>query len=107
MGFLKRKKPEEDNVVLLQADSHPSRSSTDSQNPQSSSVDQAPGPAMVQEVSVTIHHDNENEDTPPDDLLAPELIGRTIKLVKADDWEQDILPTPSSQTQIIYENQRG
>ena len=109
MGLLKRKKSDEDTTALLQSESHPIRSSTEPQEPQSSSShNPAPGTAMAQEVSVTHDHDNDNKkDAPPNDLLDPGLIGRTIKLVRADNWEQDILPTPSTQTQIIYENQRG
>jgi len=109
MAILKRKKSEEDTAALLQSDSHPIQSTTESQQPQSSSSqDPAPGTAMAQEGPVTHDHENDNENgAPPVDLLDPDLIGRTIKLVRADNWEQDILPTPSTQTQIIYENQRG
>ena len=109
MGLLKRKKSDEDTTALLQSESHPIPSSAEPQEPQpSSSPDPAPGTAMAQEVSVTHDHDNDNKkDAHPNDLLDPELIGRTIKLVRADNWEQDILPTPSTQTQVIYENQRG
>jgi hypothetical protein len=42
-----------------------------------------------------------------DDNLDPRLIGRTITLVEAHDWEEDLVKTPSQQTRILYENQRG
>jgi hypothetical protein len=41
------------------------------------------------------------------DLLDPGLIGRTIKIVKSDDWEEDLIHLPDKETQILYENQRG
>src|SRR5579859_5062783 len=41
------------------------------------------------------------------DLLDPGLIGRTIKIVKTDDWEEDLIHVPDKETQILYENQRG
>ena len=41
------------------------------------------------------------------DLLDPGLIGRTIKLVKSDGWEEDLISVPDHETHILYENQRG
>jgi hypothetical protein len=46
-------------------------------------------------------------DEPPEDMSAPDLIGRTIKLVRADNWREDIIETPPKETYILYENQRG
>ena len=42
-----------------------------------------------------------------DEMLDPKLIGRVIKLVKADNWEEDLIETSPKETQILYENQRG
>src|SRR5438045_7459626 len=39
------------------------------------------------------------------DLLDPGLIGRTINIVKTDDWEDDLIHVPDKETQILYENQ--
>jgi len=44
---------------------------------------------------------------PPEGLLDETLIGRTIKLAQAEDWEHDIVPTLDLELQILYENQRG
>jgi len=41
------------------------------------------------------------------DLLDPGLIGRTIKLIKTDGWEEDLISVPDHETHILYENQRG
>jgi hypothetical protein len=38
---------------------------------------------------------------------AADLIGRTIKLVRTDNWQEDIIDTPPKETYILYENQRG
>ena len=47
------------------------------------------------------------EYTGPEDMLDIAFIGRTIKLVRAENWEQDIIPTIPQETRILYENQRG
>ena len=47
------------------------------------------------------------EDTDPEDMLDATFIGRTIKLARAENWEQDIIPTIPQQTKVLYENQRG
>ena len=44
---------------------------------------------------------------PPEGLLDETLIGRTIKLAQAEDWEHDIVPTLDLELEILYENQRG
>ena len=63
------------------------------------------------------HHDsnknNANAEEEPvnpqeiSEMLDPELIGRTITLARADDWEEDLIETFPKETQILYENQRG
>ena len=40
-------------------------------------------------------------------MLNPNLIGRTINLVRADNWQEDIIQTVPKETEILYENQRG
>jgi len=41
------------------------------------------------------------------DMLDPIFIGRTIKLVRKDGWEEDIIQQPNKETFVLYENQRG
>jgi len=43
----------------------------------------------------------------PDDMPDASLIGRKIKLVRAEDWQQDLIQSPPKETFILYENQRG
>jgi hypothetical protein len=43
----------------------------------------------------------------PGDMLDVTFIGRTIKLVLAENWEDDVIPTIPQETRILYENQRG
>ena len=112
MGLLKRKISGDDTTALLQSESQAIDCPTEPQGCQLSSSQGQPGPSGMPQPVLIIHDcqddgPNNEHAKPPDDLLNPELIGRTIKLVRADNWEQDILPTPSRQTEIIYENQRG
>jgi|SRR5277367_2338729 len=72
---------------------------------------QLPSPALTPPAAASIEHTQENreedEEGRPDDLLDPALIGRTIKLVREDNWSEDIFQTRSQETKILYENQRG
>jgi hypothetical protein len=41
------------------------------------------------------------------DIPDSSLIGRSIKLVRAENWQDDIIRTSPKETHILYENQRG
>src|SRR5271155_5231107 len=72
---------------------------------------QLPSPALTPPAAVSVEDPLNNEEADdearPDDLLDPALIGRTIKLVREDNWTEDIIHTRSQETKILYENQRG
>ena len=44
---------------------------------------------------------------PLEGLIDASLIGRSIKLVRVENWEDDLIPTNPKETRILYENQRG
>ena len=72
------------------------------QNPSTSSEQHNPSePSPVEPEREVV------QDPGPEDMLDATFIGRTIKLVRAENWEQDTIPTIPQQNQILYENQRG
>jgi hypothetical protein len=103
MGFLKRKKKQAPHhMPLLQAEASSARTAP-SPSPQQSAT-----PSPLPELSARVEgEETGQEDTGPEDMLDVTFIGRTIKLVRAENWEQDLLPTISQDTQILFENQRG
>jgi len=103
MSFLKRKKKQApSHMPLLQAEASSARTAP-SPSPRQSST-----PSPLAEPSARAEVDEiGQEDTGPEDMLDATFIGRTIKLIRAENWEQDLLPTMSQDTQILYENQRG
>ena len=71
---------------------------------------QLPSPALTPPAAALVEdplNGEGDEEARPDDLLDPALIGRTIKLVREDNWTEDIIQTRSQETKILYENQRG
>ena len=72
---------------------------------------QLPSPALTPPAAASVedplNDEEDDREARPDDLLDPALIGRTIKLVREDNWAEDIIHTRSQETKILYENQRG
>jgi hypothetical protein len=123
MGLFSRKPPKKDSPLLhsTQAQSprspHTIQSNSDVSPRDSfllpSSHDLAP-PQQQHEVhnepedTVRQHNgDGQSRDGAPVDLLDESFIGRTIKLKKSDDWQQDIIATLDTEVELLYENQRG
>jgi hypothetical protein len=106
MALLKRKKKESQQPLLAEA---ASQSAAAEESPQESPQETAPEDSPSQTEGLT----NTEPDLlravtlPPDDMLDTSLIGRTIKLAIAQNWEHDILTQQKETTYILYENQRG
>jgi hypothetical protein len=103
MSFFKRRKKK--STFALQAEA-----ATAGERPPAALHDPQTGPRELSpHNSEDRGSDGQEEINPQEisDMLDPELIGRTIKLVKADDWEEDLIETFPKETQILYENQRG
>jgi hypothetical protein len=110
-------------LPLLQAEAAAARTASSPESPDStvpqSSHDSAHEPTSEQHPSTSSEQLNPTElspvgqeqevveNTDPEDMLDPALIGRTIKLARAENWDQDIIPTIPQQTKVLYENQRG
>lgn len=126
MGFLGRKN-RENQMRLLQAEAEsapmastptpttdPSPHQQITANPEAQSHESQPLPesqssAIERSLSGPAVGEEPPEDavTGPEDMLEATFIGRTIKIAREDNWDQDIIPTVSQETQILYENQRG
>jgi hypothetical protein len=115
MGFLKRKKKDVP-TPALQAEARsapvarpPPFNHAPSQSPQDAAPGNPSSPITQGSPSTELPTEAEHPDqlSATEDWLDPNLIGRTIKLVRADGWEEDIIPTAAKETHILYENQRG
>lgn len=118
MGLFKRKKKPGD-MLSLQAEAQSAQvapAQSEQQQPESTPEhpppDQQLSPQSSQGQGSQDEGDDDTGETAADkaanmDLLDPTLLGRTIRLVKSDDWEEDLIQVPSPETQILYENQRG
>ena len=115
MGFLKRKKKDVP-TPSLEAEARSARvarpppyNHTPSQSPQYAAPGDPSSPITQESPSTELPTDAEHPDhlNATEDWLDPNLIGRTIRLVRADGWEEDIIPTAKKETHILYENQRG
>ena len=124
MGWLRRKRMQSQ-MPLLQAEaaaaqtasspeslaSSPGQLSHESVHEQEPPPEQNPSTSSEQqnpvETSPVEPEPETVEDSGPEDMLDATFIGRTIKLARAQNWDQDIIPTIPQQTQILYENQRG
>ena len=118
MAFLRRKKTKQNrsSSPLLYARDTEAAISSDSSSPLESheqlcqGLEPAQDPLPRTELTSSQQPNNsEMSDTngPPEGFLDPALIGRTIKLFHANNWDQDIITTAPEETQILYENQRG
>ena len=113
MGVLRRKN-KQTHMLLLQAEASSAPETPESPSPtetpprQSSTSDVQPPREQSSREGEQQEETAPNGDTgPPEDMLDATFIGRTIKLVRAENWEQDLLPTFPQETYILYENQRG
>jgi hypothetical protein len=123
MGLFSRKPPKKDSPLLhsTQAQSprspHTIQSNADFSPRDSFQLPSSHDLAQPQqhdeahhEAQDTVLQDNgeeEPQDGVPADLLDESFIGRTIKLKKSDDWQQDIIATLDTEVELLYENQRG
>jgi hypothetical protein len=112
MAFLKRRKKKEASAIQGEA-----AATTTARGRSSSSAPAADSPPR-EEITPEQNPRNPDQSQPHaqpdqiileeiDDMLNPDLIGRTINLIRADDWEEDLIERPAKETQILYENQRG
>ena len=107
MGLFRRKKT--GNTSSLQREAQSAAAVVEETAPENASAlesaqEQAPGQGQGQEQG---QGESAAEHAAGMDLLDPGLIGRTIKLVKSDGWEEDLISVPDHETHILYENQRG